>query len=515
MAIIPLLAILLLTLLSFVLPWRRTSIISSIRNTNFSLIEWPVLGVLPGLLWNVWTDNLHDAADRTLKETGGTFAFKGPWFANMDFIASSDPINAHHIFSKSYAKYRKGEDFKAIFEFLGEGIFNVDGEAWKFQRQMLHSILNNEELQNHMTTTLKLKMEDTLFPVLDARVGAEVDMQEVAKMFMFDNICLWVLGFDPGYLSVDRRSETFPYEKAFEEIFEAIIYRHIVPRGVWEFQKRFGIGSEKKISHSTKVLDEFIYNAIRIKKQELQKEEQRQQQHDMLTQWMIASQNGESSDKSLRDMVFTLIAAGKDTLSSTLSWLLWLVATHPDVERKILEEIERVTAMAGRQESDKGKSRFLISKDELNGLVYLHATICETLRFYPPVPFEHRCANEADVLPTGHRVQKGMRMLFSIYSMGRMEEIWGKDCMEFKPQRWISEEGNIIHVPSQKFMAFLTGPKTYLGKTMSFMQLKFIVSAILWKYKLDMVEGHIVKPTPSIVLSMKDGLKMRVSKRDV
>ncbi|CAI0454894.1 unnamed protein product [Linum tenue] len=119
----------------------------------------------------------------------------------MDFIGTSDPLNAHHIFSKSYAKYRKGEDFKAIFEFLGEGIFNADGEAWKFQRQLLHSILNNEELQNHMTTTLKLKMECTLFPVLDARVGGvrgEVDMQDVVSRFMFDYVCLWVLGFDPG-----------------------------------------------------------------------------------------------------------------------------------------------------------------------------------------------------------------------------------------------------------------------------------------------------------------------------
>ncbi|CAI0454995.1 unnamed protein product [Linum tenue] len=496
MAIIPLLAILLLTLLSLALPWRLTSIISSIRNTNFSLIEWPVLGVLPGLLWNAWTDNLHGAADRTLKETGGTFVFKGPWFANMDFIASSDPLNAHHIFSKSYAKYRKGQDFKAIFEFLGEGIFNVDGEAWKFQRQLLHSILNNEELQNHMTTTLKLKMETTLFPVLDARAGAEVDMQEVAKMFMFDNICLWVLGFDPGYLSVDGRSETFPYDKAFEEIFEAVIYRHIVPRGVWEFQKRFGIGSEKKISHSTKVLDEFIYNAIRIKKQEMQKEEQGQQL-DMLTQL--------STDKFLRDIAFTLISAGRDTLSSTLSLLLWLVATHPDVERKILGEIERVI----------GTSRFLICKDDLNVLVYLHAAIYETLRLYPPLPFEHRCATEADVLPSGHKVHKGMRMLFSMYSMGRMEETWEKDCMDFKPERWISYEGNIIHVPSQKFMTFLTGPRTCLGKAMSFMLLKFMVSSILWNYKFEMVEGHVVKSTPSMVLSMKDGLKMRVSKRNV
>ncbi|CAI0454896.1 unnamed protein product [Linum tenue] len=221
-------------------------------------------------------------------------------------------------------------------------------------------------------------------------------------------------------------------------------------------------------------------------------------------------------------MVFTLIAAGKDTISSTLSWLLWLVATHPDVERKILEEIERVTTMAGRQEI------FMIDKDEMNRLVYLHAIICETLRLYPPAPFELRCAIEDDMLPSGHLIHKGTRILFSIYSVGRMEEIWGKDCMEFKPERWISEqgslihipsykfnEGNIIHVPSQKFMTFLTGPRTCLGKAMSFMLLKFMVSSILWNYKFEMVEGHVVKPTPSMVLSMKDGLKMRVSKRKV
>ncbi|CAI0454893.1 unnamed protein product [Linum tenue] len=504
MAIIPLLAILLLTLLSFVLPWRR-SIISSIRNTNLSLIEWPVLGVLPGLLWNVWTDNIHGAADRTLKDYGGTFLFKGPWFANMDFIGTSDPLNAHHIFSKSYAKYRKGEDFKAIFEFLGEGIFNADGEAWKFQRQLLHSILNNEELQNHMTTTLKLKMECTLFPVLDARVGAEVDMQEVAKMFMFDNFCLWVLGF--GYLCVDRHLDTFSCGKAYDDIEEAVVYRHIVPKGVWKIQRIFGIGSEKKFSTSIKVLDKFLYDVVKTKKQELHKEDKRLQ-HELLTQWMVADEREESSDKFLRDFGVTLIAAGKDSVSSVLTWLLWLVVIHPRVEKKIIEEIERVV-------SARGTSRFLICKDDLHELVYLHAAIYETLRLYPPLPFEHRCATEADVLPSGHKVHKGMRMLFSMYSMGRMEETWGKDCMDFKPERWISDEGNIIHVPSQKFMTFLTGPRTCLGKAMSFMLLKFMVSSILWNYKFEMVEGHVVKPTPSMVLSMKDGLKMRVSKRKV
>ncbi|CAI0454998.1 unnamed protein product [Linum tenue] len=517
--------ILLLAFLFFVSLWLSiVAFIAKKKSSSSSAVEWPVVGMLPALLCNA-TTNLHGFITRLVKESGGTFLFKGPCFANLDFVVTSDPMNAHHVFSKNFANYGKGEDFKAMFEELfGEGIVNSDGESWRFQRQRIHSFLTKDGFENYVMRTLHQKMEGTLFRVLDdacstrrlGTVHVEVDMQDVVSRFMFDNICMWVLGFDPGYLCVDRQLSTFSCGKAFDEIEEAVIYRHIVPRSIWEFQKRFGIGSEKKISQSTKVLDEFLYDVVKTKKQELHKEEQHQQL-DLLTQWLVADEKGESSDKflrgessdkSLRDMVFTLIAAGKDTLSSTLSWLLWLVATHPDVEKKILEEIERETE--GRL-----LGVFMIDKDEMNRLVYLHAIICETLRLYPPAPFELRCAIEDDMLPSGHLIHKGTRILFSIYSMGRMEEIWGKDCMEFKPERWISEQGSLIHIPSYKFINFLAGPRYCLGKSLSFMQLKFIVSTLLWNYKFDMAEGQIVKPFPSTMLTMENGLKMRVSKRDV
>ncbi|GMY13274.1 alkane hydroxylase MAH1-like [Fagus crenata] len=89
-----------------------------------------------------------------------------------------------------------------------------------------------------------------------------------------------------------------------------------------------------------------------------------------------------------------------------------------------------------------------------------------------------------------------------------MESIWGKDCLEFKPERWISERGRILHVPSFKFIAFNAGPRTCLGKEMAFIQMKIIVSAIIWNYHVQVVEGHPVSPGISIILQMKHGLKM-------
>ncbi|KAI4356571.1 hypothetical protein L6164_000586 [Bauhinia variegata] len=94
-----------------------------------------------------------------------------------------------------------------------------------------------------------------------------------------------------------------------------------------------------------------------------------------------------------------------------------------------------------------------------------------------------------------------------------MEDIWEKDCLEFKPQRWISEKGEIVHVPSYKFMVFNAGPRSCLGKTMSFTKMKMVATAILCNYHVQVVEAHPISPCSSAVLHMKHGLKVRVTKR--
>ncbi|KAJ0112047.1 hypothetical protein Patl1_02840 [Pistacia atlantica] len=119
---------------------------------------------------------------------------------------------------------------------------------------------------------------------------------------------------------------------------------------------------------------------------------------------------------------------------------------------------------------ENGKEERLIgSAEELNKFVYLHAPFCETSRLYdPPVPINHKMAAKADVLPGGHFVKRNGRILLSFYTMARMEEIWGKDCLEFKPERWISKGECIIHVPSFKFVAFHAGPRNCLGEGSEF-----------------------------------------------
>ncbi|MED6114569.1 hypothetical protein PIB30_081538 [Stylosanthes scabra] len=111
---------------------------------------------------------------------------------------------------------------------------------------------------------------------------------------------------------------------------------------------------------------------------------------------------------------------------------------------------------------------------------------------------------------SGDRVNANTMILYSLYSMGRMEQIWGEDCLEFKPERWVSEKGRNLHIPSYKFIAFQAGPRSCLGKNISFIQMKIIAIALLQNFQFEVMEENNVRPRLSVLLHMKHGLKVKV-----
>ncbi|KAK9221487.1 hypothetical protein WN944_009913 [Citrus x changshan-huyou] len=96
------------------------------------------------------------------------------------------------------------------------------------------------------------------------------------------------------------------------------------------------------------------------------------------------------------------------------------------------------------------------------------------------VTYNHKAASQADILPSGHHINQNRRILISYYAMGRIEDIWSKDCLEFKPERWISKKVRLVHVPFCKFAAIHGGPRNCLGKDSAFIQMKTIAVAVLW-----------------------------------
>ena len=224
------------------------------------------------------------------------------------------------------------------------------------------------------------------------------------------------------------------------------------------------------------------------------------------------------SAAALQRIALNFVLAGRDTSSVALSWFFHLVMTHPDVEHNILRELTAVLS-ASRGGDSRRWTEEAIDFDEAEKLVYLKAAISETLRLYPSVPEDFKYALNDDVLPDGTVVPKGSTVTYSIYSVGRMKSVWGEDCMEFRPERWLSvQEDRVRFEPPKdgfRFVAFNAGPRTCLGKDLAYLQMKSVAAAVLLRYRLSPVPGHKVEQKMSLTLFMKNGLRVFLHPRQL
>ncbi|EOA26929.1 hypothetical protein CARUB_v10023023mg [Capsella rubella] len=477
------------------------------------LTNWPLLGMLPGLLVEI--PRVYDYVTELLEASNLTYPLKGPCFGGLDMLVTIDPANIHYIMSSNFENYPKGSEFKKIFDVLGDGIFNADSELWKDLRKSTQSMMSHHDFQRFTLRTSMSKLEKGLVPLLDyvAEKKLVIDLQDVFQRFTFDTSFVLATGVDPGCLSIDLPDIEFA--RALNEAEEAIFFRHVKPEMVWKMQRWIGIGDELKMKKAHSTFDRVCSKCIASKRDEITRGVINidSSSKDLLMSYINVDTTkykllNPSDEKFLRDMILSFMLAGRDTTGSALTWFFWLLSKNPKAIIKIRQEIN--TKLTPRTNGSKFDS---FNPQELNKLVYLHGALYESLRLYPPVPFQHKSPTKPDVLPSGHKVDASSKIVFCLYSLGRMKSVWGEDASEFKPERWVSESGRLIHVPSFKFLSFNAGPRTCLGKEVAMTQMKTVAVKIIQNYEIKVVEGHKVEPVPSIILHMKHGLKVTVTKR--
>uniref|UniRef100_A0ACD5ZIX6 Uncharacterized protein n=1 Tax=Avena sativa TaxID=4498 RepID=A0ACD5ZIX6_AVESA len=480
-------------------------------------VNWPVVGMLPFMVRNMY--NVHDKVAEFLPEVGCNFMAIGPWFLDMDFFMTCDPATLNHCLSTNFNNYPKGSEFVEMFDFLGNGIIVSDSESWEYQRCMAMHNLGSHAFKSFSCATIRRKAAIALLPYLDdmARRGSVVELEGVFMKFLLDVTYTNAFATDLDGLSMSLPIPAFG--QATKAAEEGVLFRHVVPRSLWKLLRVLGVGSEKKMANARMVIDRFIYEEIAKRgwKGAHHVENETSQllgPGDLLSMYMKWPMDPSTSEQQrtqfLRDTVLAFIFAAKDLTAVTLTWFFYMVCKHPRVEARILQEINALQL----QSTAAGPGNLSVfDVDMLRPAVYLEAAFLETLRLFPASPFEEVEALDDDVLPNGSKLSKGTRIIFSLYAMGRLQGIWGEDCAEFRPERWVSKSGRLRHVPGYKFPAFNAGPRTCVGKNLALGDMKMTAASIICNFKVDLVEGHGVVPESSIVLHTRNGLMVRLKRR--
>ncbi|KAK9725981.1 hypothetical protein RND81_05G181700 [Saponaria officinalis] len=490
-----------LTIIYFTLYSKKSTI-------NHGFKNYPILGTIPHLI-----SNRHRFLEWTTETLSvlptHTAVFYRPIGVNHG-VFTADPANVEYILRTNFINYPKGPRFVSILhDFLGTGIFNSDGPVWQLQRKTASFAFTMRILRNFLMKTVQTEIKTHLDPLLNEAAGSNrvLDLQDVLERFAFDNVCKLAFNFDPVCLNRSGSVES-EFMKAFDEATALSSARFLYAFPVcWKIKKLFNFGSEKKLRDAIRTVHEFADEIIRSRLIEEERSENNncEKNEDLLSRFIVTSKN---NAKLLRDVVISVILAGKDTTSTGLSWFFWLLSKNPEVTEKIRFEVGQIRARYKKQVKDT------FEYEELNEMHYLHGAISESLRLYPPVPVDTKACLENDILPDGSRVKKGWFVLYHTYAMGRMESIWGKDCLEFKPERWLV---NGLYKPKSPFSfpVFHGGPRVCLGREMAYIQMKSIVASVIEKYEVNLVRKECPNYLLSLTLRIKDGLHVTLKERVV
>ncbi|KAK6936365.1 Cytochrome P450 [Dillenia turbinata] len=380
-----------------------------------------------------------------------------------DEIYTTDPAVVEYMLKTNFPNYGKGWYFyNMMTDLLGDGIFTVDGEKWRHQRKQSSYEFSTKILRDFSSFVFK------------------------------DNVTKIILGVELDSMC-GTNEEGNRFSDCFDEASAIILYRYVSV--FWKIKKFLNIGSEAKLKKCVKVVDEYVYKMTK--------------KGDVLSRFLELK---ETDPKYLKDIILSFIIAGKDTTASTLSWFIYMLCKFPHVQEKIAQEVREATKIKGDSTSEEIANG--LTEEAIDKLQYLHASLTETLRIYPAVPMDGKLCFSDDTLPDGYSVKKGDLLVYHPYAMGRMKFLWGDDAEEFRPERWLDENGMFKPESPFKFTAFQAGPRICLGKEFAYRQMKIFSAVLLGSFKFKLSdETKQVNYRSMITLHVDGGLHIRAIRR--
>jgi cytochrome P450 len=192
--------------------------------------------------------------------------------------------------------------------------------------------------------------------------------------------------------------------------------------------------------------------------------------YDFLSMYMRATdkQGAAFTDDELLDELITLIVAGFETSANTLNWVWYLLAGHPDVEEKVIEESRSLIPTVSA-----------VSADSLAAMKYTQQVLEETLRMYPPVWLFTRRSREDDELD-GFEVPEDTDIYLSPFILHRTARFW-PEPERFDPARFA--EGKFAK-NERPYFPFSLGPRRCLGEYFSFLEMKVHLGLLLPRFRM-------------------------------
>jgi len=410
------------------------------------------------------------------REYGPVFTIKLLYFNTVFMIGPE----ANHYITVSHAKnfvWREGS-FRDLIPFLGDGLLTIDGEYHRKSRKVMLPAFHREALAGSVQTIVD-ETERALAGWHDDEI---VDVYHWTRELALRIAMKALFGMDPDDPSTDADlAEEFEAGLGFygRDYFLQILRG---PRTPFD-----------RMQEARRRIDKTIYAEIARRRANGAHEHP-----DILTMLMETSDEDgwRFSDQQVRDQLMTLLFAGHDTTTSTITFLFYELARAPHELEKLLSEQDALDGLPD-------------AATLASGLPRLDMAIDETLRLYPPAWIGPRRAIEGFEF-AGQRIPAGAYVHYCSWASHHLPDVF-PEPEAFVPERFTPE--NRAKLAKGAYVPFGGGSRTCIGMRFGQLEIKAIASAILQRHRLELIGGTEMSIRQMPTLSPRGGLRMIVRPR--
>ncbi|XP_069118740.1 cytochrome P450 4F2-like [Argopecten irradians] len=423
----------------------------------------------------------------------------GP-FVPQIFVHHPDSVKC--ILKSSEPKARGlGGSYEYLLPWLGEGLLVSNGERWARSRRLITPAFHFDILRPYV------KIYNEASDLLLNKMAAHVEKGEGFELFSNISMCTLDIILRCAF-SYDNdcqiKGETHPYVAAVNELSEAIVNRTRLPLLHPNFI--FYLTSEgRRFRRNCDFVHTVTEEIISKRKTTLMEltSQPKNRYLDFLDILLSAKdETGKGlSDAEIRDEADTFLFEGHDTTASGITWTLFALATHPQYQAKVQQEIDDIT----RDRECKN-----IQWEDLSKLQYLAQCIKEGMRLYSPVPFIQRRLSKDVDLPDC-KIPNGSLVTIHLYNLHHNPHVWTEPDV-YDPERFnpdvIREQDTYSYIP------FSAGSRNCIGQHFAMNEEKTVISRILQRYTLSVDPQHTVQKKLSAVLRSEQGIYIILKPRE-
>ncbi|KAK7603328.1 hypothetical protein V9T40_003327 [Parthenolecanium corni] len=421
------------------------------------------------------------------------------WLGSKLWICLCDPEDIG-AFLNSSTHLNKSDLLRLLDSWLGtKGLVTGDADVWRVHRKKLTPSFHFDILRD------SLNIIRTNAKILCNQMKAEMERPEFDIMEYIEKCSLDIIG--ETAMGIKLNTQTVRYSVYLESLkqvkkstirrlFQAWLHPEIIFR-----MSRYGKLYYEKLGIIKSEVQKIIMDRRRFLKDKMtDNHSEGVEKNKIFLDFMLTQ--GDFTDEEIENEVETFMFAGQDTIVATLSFCLFELSQHSDIQDRCYNEIINVI----------GENLENTNVQDFKNLKYLENVINETLRLYTPVPLIARKVEEDIRLPSNYVLPAGSAVNFNLLALHRNKKYFPK-AEEFIPERFDDRD---MYSQGFNFVPFSAGPRNCLGQKFAMLEMKVVLSVILLHYRL-LPSEHVKELTleTGIVLQSLENFPVRITTRNI